>query len=284
MMRVVWCADADAAGRAAAEIVARSVAGRPDSVLALPTGSSAQPMYDRLAALCAGGVVSFAGATAFHLDEYVGLPIGDPDAFSTYMRDRFARRVDLAAGRMRLLDGAAADPDEECRRYEDAIAAAGGLDLAVLGLGANGHIAFNEPGSTRTSRTRVVSLAAETRAANALVFGPGRRVPERAMTIGLATILDARSIVLIVAGQGKRRALVALTNGHVDPAWPATWLIEHRDVLVLADAALGQPECGGDGGDGQEGTAALSNGPGVRNQEATGAAARDDGGGGLRPG
>lgn len=238
MTRWLWCADADAAAVCAAELLAREVRGRPASVLGLHTGSSAVPMYGHLGRLVDGGRVSLRGATAFSLDEYVGLAADDPLNFRTFLREHFERRVDIPAAGLRIPAGDAADLDAECAAYEAAIAAAGGLDVAVLGLGGNGHVAFNEPGSPADSRTRVVRLSDETRTANARRFPPGREVPDRAITVGLGTILDARSVILVVVGAGKTAAVAALLAGRIEPQVPATVLCVHPDVTVVADAAL----------------------------------------------
>lgn len=237
-MRWLWVADRSAVGQTAAELVGLRLRLRPESVLGLPTGESAVPMYDRLSDLCRAGLVSFARATTFNLDEYVGLPPGDPASYRAYMEERFVRRVDIAPARVHLprADGAAGpDPGDA---YEAAIRACGGWDAAVLGVGPNGHIAFNEPGSAAASRTRVVDLAPATRQANALGSLAGRPVPTRAVTVGIGTILEAGSILLLASGAGKAQALAALAKGVVDPAWPATHLLGHPDVTVIAETSL----------------------------------------------
>ena len=241
MMRVLWCADAVAAAQTAAEIVARQVRGRPESVLGLPTGESAVAMYDRLAALAEAGLVSFGAVTSFNLDEYVGLAGDHPSSYRAYMDRHFVPRLDVAPERVHVPAGDAVDLRRACRAYEAAILDAGGWDLAVLGLGRNGHIAFNEPGSAPNSRTRVVELSDETRATNAALFPPSEPVPARAVTVGVGTILAARSILLVAAGAGKQAALAALLKGGVESAWPATQLWRHDDVTVIADAALRPP-------------------------------------------
>ncbi len=240
-MRVLWCADARAAAETAAEIVAREVRLRPESVLGLPTGESVLPMYDRLVELAAEGIATFAATTTFNLDEYAGLGPGHPASFRAYMQRQFVGRLRPAPARVHVPDGDSADLEGACRAYEAAIIEAGGWDLCVLGLGRNGHIGFNEPGSAAHSRTRVVELAAATRAAAARDFGPTEAVPERAVTVGVGTILEARSIVLVAAGTGKEAALAALLSGHVQRAWPATHLWRHADVTVIADVALRTP-------------------------------------------
>jgi glucosamine-6-phosphate deaminase len=227
--------DAAAVAARAAECVASLLAARPDAVLGLATGATMVPVYAGLAGARVAGRLSLARATSFNLDEYVGLERDDPASFAAFMR-RHLGATDLDPARAHLPDGAAPDPDAEARRYEAAIAEAGGLDLQLLGLGRNGHVAFNEPGSARASRTRVVALAPETREANAPFFA-GRTVPERAITVGIATILDARALLLVVTGQPKAAALAAALEGPVGPACPGSWLREHPRLTVLCDAA-----------------------------------------------
>ena len=240
-MRWRWCADGEAVARTAAELVASHVRGRPRSVLGLHTGSSAIPMYDHLGRLVAEGRVSFRDAVAFSLDEFVGLGPSDPSSFGAFMRERFERRVDARPENVRVPAGDRADLEAECARYEAAIASAGGWDLAVLGLGGNGHVAFNEPGSARDSRTRVVALSARTRAANANRFPAGRAVPERAITVGMGTILAARSVILVIMGAGKQAAVAALLGGVADEQVPATLLCDHPDSKGVARFAVGTP-------------------------------------------
>ncbi|MCL6594699.1 MAG: glucosamine-6-phosphate deaminase [Firmicutes bacterium] len=237
-MRVLWCADAQAAATAAAEIVARQVRLRPRSVLALPTGRSALPMYAHLSRLVRQGGLSLAEVTAFQLDEYVGLGPEDQSSFAAYVRRHLVAATDVDPARVHVPRGDAPDPEAEACGYERAIAAVGGIDLAVLGLGANGHIAFNEPGSPAHSRTRVVALTWATRAANAAWFGAAARVPERAITLGLATIASARAVVLIAAGANKAAPLARLLAGERGPDLPAAVLLDHPDALVAADRSL----------------------------------------------
>ena len=189
----------------AARIVAEVLAAKPDAVLGLPAGNTPRPVYAELARLRRAGGLSFARAQTFNLDEYLGLPPDHPASFRRSMEEAFFRNVDLPPARAHAPDGQAADPAAAAARYEAAIAAAGGFDLVLLGIGANGHIAFNEPGSPFDSRTRVVTLNEETRAANRAAFG-AEEVPRRAITIGIGTILASRRCVLLALrrGQGRR--------------------------------------------------------------------------------
>jgi glucosamine-6-phosphate deaminase len=195
-------------------------------------------MYAHLARLCAAEVVSFRHVTTFNLDEYVGLPTSDAGSYRAYMERHFIEQVDVRTERVHVPRSSHGDPEVECRAYEDAIRRAGGWALAVLGLGRNGHIAFNEPGTAPDARTHVATLTASTRAANRADFAGRRVTPERAMTVGLGTILQARSIVLLATGEGKAGALARLASQAVDTSVPVTLLNGHRDVVVVADRAL----------------------------------------------
>ena len=232
-----------------AERVAERLRATPDLVLGLATGQTFTAVYDRLAARHRRGDVSFAGATGFNLDEYVGLPPDHPASYHSFMRRCLFGRVDLDPGRGHLPDGAASDPQAEARRYEEAIRAAGGIGLQLLGIGENGHIGFNEPGAPFSSRTRVVSLDSSTRAANRRFFGPGEDVPERAITMGVATIMEAREIVLAATGERKASALRRALAEPVTPACPASVLRRHPAATIVCDEAaalelLGAGECG----------------------------------------
>lgn len=227
--------DAEAAAKAvAAHIAARVVAGEAH-VLGLATGRSPIRIYADLVARVQAGSLSLAGVKSFNLDEYLGLGAADTTSFRSYMEQHLFSRVALAEAH--VPDGLARDPQAEALAYERAIAAAGGIDLQLLGIGQNGHIGFNEPGSDLASRTRVVKLTASTLAANAPDFGPGQSVPPEALTMGIGTIMEAREIVLIATGAAKAAALVAALKGPVSPDCPASALQGHAAVHVFADPA-----------------------------------------------
>lgn len=196
-------------------IVERVLAENPAAVLALPTGETPKPLYDRLVRF------DLSRATTFNLDEYVGLAPDHPESFRRYMEERLFRRTRVGA--THLPDGLARDLDRECASYEEAIAAAGGIDLCVLGLGKNGHIAFNEPGSAFTSRTRVVSLQ--------------DRPAPRAITMGIATILSARRCVLLATGAAKAAAVHAMIDEAPSERVPASALQRHAQTIILVDRA-----------------------------------------------
>ncbi|MBO3661990.1 glucosamine-6-phosphate deaminase [Microbacterium stercoris] len=222
----------------AADRYERLLAEVPEAVLGLATGSSPLRVYDELAARVAAGTMSFASARAFTLDEYVGLPAGHPGSYRRVIDEDFARRVDFADGAVQGPDGTASDLSEAAAEYERRIVSAGGIDLQILGIGTNGHIAFNEPGSSVHSRTRVEVLSEQTRTDNARFFGGDiDAVPTRCLTQGIGTILEAREIILLAIGANKASAVAAMVEGAPSERVPATALRSHPRVTVLADAA-----------------------------------------------
>jgi glucosamine-6-phosphate deaminase len=219
---------------AAAEIVAARIRAKPAAVLLLPTGTTPLGMYGRLAELHAEEGLSFARATFFNLDEYLGLAPDHPASYHVYMEENFYGLVDADPSRVHVPDGSAPDPEAECERYEAAIREARGVDLAVLGIGRNGHIGFNEPGAPFGSRTRVVRLAESTRRVNAADF-EGNRAPERAITVGMATVFEAREVLLLASGANKAGAVAAAVEGEVSESVPASMLREHPNATFLLD-------------------------------------------------
>lgn len=222
----------DALADHAAHLLLTTIHQTPATVLALPTGRSPLGMYERVVNECEREYRCFRDVTTFNLDEYVGVPREHPGSYWTYMQRHLFEHVDIDPRNAHLPDGMAADLDAECRRYEEVIRAAGGLALTFLGLGRNGHIGFNEPGSPFEARTRVVELTASTRAANAEFF-PDGNVPSRAITMGIATILESRAIVLLASGAGKQEAIERLRSGSIDESFPASALWQHSNVTVL---------------------------------------------------
>jgi glucosamine-6-phosphate deaminase len=216
--------------------VARLIRGKPDAVLALPTGATPRAVYAELVRQHRAEGLSFARVTAFNLDEYVGVPPEHPGSFRRALHEALYRHVDLPDGQAHAPDGLDADPPAACRRYEERIAAAGGLDLALLGLGRDGHIAFNEPTSSLGSRTRIKTLADETRAANQASFGPDP-VPRHALTMGIATILSARRCVLLAFGPAKAGAVARAVEGPLTAMVPASALQLHPNATVIVDEA-----------------------------------------------
>ncbi len=237
-MEVVVLQDRTEIGRVAADAVAALLDRKPDAVLGLATGSSPLPIYDELAARHAAGELSFKQARGFTLDEYVGLPADHAERYRNVIDTSFVSRVDFAAGAVQGPDGLADDIPAACAAYEAAIRDAGGVDLQILGIGTDGHIAFNEPGSSLASRTRIKTLTRQTRVDNARFFGDDvDAVPTHCLTQGLGTILEARHLVLVATGRGKAEAVHHLVEGAVSAMWPATVLQHHPHVTVLLDDA-----------------------------------------------
>ena len=226
------CADYDALSERAAGIFLDHIRAHPRAVLGLPTGRTPVGMYDRVVEDCGGDFQCFSNVTTFNLDEYVGIDRNHPGSYFTFMREHLFDHVQIDPLRANLPNGMAADLAAECARYELAIRAAGGLELTFLGLGRNGHIGFNEPGTPFDSRTRVVELHESTRSANASLF-EGGHVPTHALTMGIGTILESRRIVMLVSGSGKEVAVERLRSGRVSTDFPASALWKHPDVTVL---------------------------------------------------
>jgi glucosamine-6-phosphate deaminase len=233
----VIVADPAATGRVVADAVCRLLAERPDAVLGLATGSSPLPAYRELVRRHRAGEVSFRRARAFLLDEYVGLPPGHPQAYRSVIERELTGALDIPAAAVRGPDGTAHDLVAECAAYEAAIAAAGGIDLQLLGVGADGHIGFNEPSSSLGSRTRLKTLTARTRRDNARFFGGVDQVPHHVLTQGVGTIMEARHLVLVAAGEGKAEAIARAVEGPVTAMTPASSLQLHPHASVIADEA-----------------------------------------------
>jgi glucosamine-6-phosphate deaminase len=234
--------DHDSLSDRAASLLLSHIREHPSAVLGLPTGGTPEGMYRRVVANCSREYHCFAGVTTFNLDEYVGIPRDHPASYYTYMRTHLFDHVDLNPAHIHLPDAASALASEDraaalqraCREYEEAIKAAGGLEVTFLGLGGNGHIGFNEPGAPFDSRTHVVTLADSTRRANARYF-PDGRVPEQAITMGIATILESKRIIVLASGPTKVEAVRRLRAGVVEESFPASALHLHPSVTMLVD-------------------------------------------------
>jgi len=237
-MEVVILNDPAAIGRVAADTIESLLTRKPDAVLGLATGSSPLAIYDELAARCSKGQMSFRGARGFTLDEYVGLPPEHPECYRNVIDSVFVSRVDFAPGAVVGPDGQATDIPAACAAYEEAIHSAGGIDLQILGIGTDGHIGFNEPGSSLASRTRIKTLTRQTRMDNARFFDDNlNAVPTHCLTQGLGTIMAARHLVLVATGHNKAEAIHHLVEGPVSAMWPATIMQHHPHATVLIDDA-----------------------------------------------
>ncbi|MCY4472166.1 MAG: glucosamine-6-phosphate deaminase [Kistimonas sp.] len=240
-MRLVPLPDA----QAASIWVAHYIAGRIQRfqptkdrpfVLGLPTGGTPVPVYAELVRLYREGKLSFAHVVSFNMDEYIGLPTGHPQSYRTFMHEHLFDQVDMLPENINFLDSNTEDPQQECARYEQAMSDVGGVELFFGGVGRDGHIAFNEPGSSLSSRTRIKTLTPGTIQANARFFDQEEElVPVRALTVGVGTILDAREVVILATGSQKSLAVERLVEGAVSHMWPLSALQLHPKTLVVCD-------------------------------------------------
>ena len=242
-MRLIIKQDYQSISQWAADyVVARINAAKPTAerpfVLGLPTGSSPLGMYKALIEANKAGKVSFQHVVTFNMDEYIGLPEGHPESYHSFMWNNFFSHIDIKKEHVHILNGNAADPLKECADYEEAIKAAGGIDLFLGGIGPDGHIAFNEPGSSLSSRTRIKTLTTDTIIANSRLFeGDVNKVPKTAMTVGVGTVMDAREVLILVNGHSKARALQQAVEGAVNQMWTITALQLHPHGIIVADEA-----------------------------------------------
>ena len=205
-------------------------------VLGLPTGSSPQGIYREFIAMYQKKQLSFANVHTYNMDEYAGLSADHPQSYHYYMAEKLFNHVDIDPSNVHIPNGMAEDPDRECQLYEEAISRDGGIDLFLGGAGSDGHIAFNEPGSSLNSRTRVKTLTEETRIANARFFGgETAKVPSTALTVGVGTVMDAREVLLIVTGKNKARALRAVMEEGLNHIWPLSCLQMHQKAIIVCD-------------------------------------------------
>jgi glucosamine-6-phosphate deaminase len=237
-MRVLVTSNYQTLSQQAAEAVADAVRLKPDLVLGLPTGHTPLGMYQELVRQHHEKGLDFSRVSTFNLDEYLGFSRKHPASYTAYMRHHFFDRVNVATENIHIPDGGPdVDAESESARYEQAIREAGGIDLLIVGIGTNGHIAFNEPGANFTSRTRPVDLAPETVSSARQYFESEAATPRRAITVGIATILDAGRILLLAAGSGKSHASARAIQGPVSESMPASALQLHADVTAILDQA-----------------------------------------------
>lgn len=207
-------------------------------VLGLPTGSSPLGMYKELIDLYKKGIVSFKHVVTFNMDEYVGLPQEHSESYYTFMWSNFFGHVDVQADNVNILNGNAVDLDAECARYEAKILSYGGIDLFLGGIGPDGHIAFNEPGSSLSSRTRIKTLTTDTIIANSRFFDNDvNKVPKTALTVGVGTVLSAKEVLIIVNGHNKARALYHAVEGAINQMWTISALQLHEKGIIVCDDA-----------------------------------------------
>ena len=236
-MEILIQADAEEGCVLGARIIARQVREKPDCVLGLATGRTPLRLYQELIRLHRAEGLDFSRVTTFNLDEYVGQPATHDQSYRYFMRENLFRHINIDPARTHVPDGTAPDLHAECRDYEARIAAAGGIDLQLLGLGRNGHIGFNEPTGSLRSRTWIKILSEQTLRDNSAVFGDFASMPRHAITMGIGTILDARRVLLLAFGPAKARAVADLVEGPLAAICPASALQLHPRATVMVDEA-----------------------------------------------
>lgn len=212
--------------------------GKKPFVLGLPTGGTVEGMYAALVELVKKGEMSFQDIITFNMDEYIGLPAAHDQSYHYYMKHHLFDHVDIKPENVHILNGEAANLEAECQAYEDAIREVGGIDLFLGGVGRNGHVAFNEPGSAFDSRTRVIDLTESTIQANSRFFDNDMtKVPTRALSVGIGTILDAKELLFLASGASKLQAVTHAQRGEITTEWPISALQTHSNATLLVDQA-----------------------------------------------
>lgn len=220
---------------AAADIITAQIKEKPDCVLGLATGGTPVGTYKVLVERYEKGELDFSKITTFNLDEYYPIDTKDSHSYRYFMNDNLFNHVNVDESRIHIPNGEAEDADAECASYEKMLDEAGGIDLQILGIGLNGHIGFNEPDATLVPYTHKTPLTESTLAANARFFTDGAKMPDSALTMGMASIFRARKILLLANGAGKREILTKLVNGGITTDVPASLLLLHPDVTIICD-------------------------------------------------
>lgn len=238
-MNIIEFESKDQLGKEAAAIIARTIAAKPDAVLGLATGGTPIETYKELIQLHQAHQLSFKQTKTINLDEYAGLDPEHENSYMTYMKRHLFDHIDLPQDQYFLPNGNAAHLEKECLRYDQLIEDVGGIDLQLLGIGQNGHIGFNEPGTPFNSKTHVVQLDENTRQANARYFSSIDEVPTHAITMGIASILSSKKILLLASGKSKAKVIQYLEQAEIHPDFPASALKLHEDVTVMIDREAG---------------------------------------------
>ena len=236
-MKVFIRNDYDEVSELAAQMVARTMNSKPDAVLGLATGSTPLGLYKELVTMHKSGALDFSQTTSFNLDEYVGLGRDDPQSYHHFMHENLFQHINISPQNIYIPSGTTDNYEAFCQWYENQIIKCGGIDLQILGVGTDGHIAFNEPSSSLGSRTRIKTLAKQTIADNARFFDRPEDVPIYAITMGVGTILEARKLLLIATGESKADAVAATVEGPVTSMITASALQLHQDATVILDRA-----------------------------------------------
>ncbi|SEO17596.1 glucosamine-6-phosphate deaminase [Amphibacillus marinus] len=236
-MNIITVTDYQAMSDWACQHLIKRINELEQPVLGLATGSTPEGMYSSLINAYQNKQISFENVISFNLDEYVGLPSDDHNSYNYFMHDKLFNHIDIKGKNAHLPNGIASSPDQECQDYEKLITQTNGIDLQILGIGLNGHIGFNEPGTPFSSRTHVVELDDLTREANARFFASKDDVPTHAITMGIATIMESKEIILLISGENKAEALKQLIESDVTEDFPASILQKHPNLTIVADEA-----------------------------------------------
>lgn len=234
-MRIIEAIDYEHMSSLAARFLIDKISTNPELVLGLATGGTPRGTYKRLIEDHRMNGTSYKEITTYNLDEYVGFSPDNPNSYHTFMSENLFSELDIQKNNIHLPNGVALDLVEECKAYEERIEKTGGIDIQLLGMGSNGHIGFNEPGTSFEANTHLVELTQSTREANARFFNHIDDVPREAITMGIATIMRSREILLLVSGETKRSALKELLSGDVRESFPASVLNRHPHVTIIAD-------------------------------------------------
>ncbi|ESU34030.1 hypothetical protein G3A_03230 [Bacillus sp. 17376] len=234
-MKLITTTNYEELSQQAAKGIITRIKSNPALNLGLATGSTPTGLYQELIRDHMENSISYKEINTFNLDEYIGISKKDRNSYHYFMCEHLFEHIDIPLEQTHIPDGTAKDLDEECRRYEQFINEHGGIDLQILGIGQNGHIGFNEPGTPFDSRTHTIELAESTRKANSRFFESLEDVPKQAITMGIASIMDSKEIFLLVSGASKAKALATLMNGDVSEQFPASALKNHENVTIFAD-------------------------------------------------
>lgn len=234
-MRVIVCENYEQVSNEAAKIIAAQVHLKPNCVLGLATGSTPVGAYNELVDMYKKGEIDFKDVKTFNLDEYYPIKRSNDQSYYYFMHDNLFNYINIPEESIHVLNGEVSDPEKECKDYEKCIEAHGGIDLQLLGIGRNGHIAFNEPDENLVADTHVTALTDDTIDANSRFFADIKDVPTKSLTMGMASIMKARKILILINGTGKHQALKKLLSGEISTMCPATMLNMHSDVIVICD-------------------------------------------------
>ncbi len=232
-MKIIYCKDYDELSQVVADKIAAVVKANPECVLGLATGSTPVGAYTKLAEMYEKGELDFSKVTSYNLDEYLGLDGDNDQSYRYFMNKNLFSKINIDINKTHVPSGTAADPEKMCKEYDEAIDAAGGIDIQLLGIGENGHIAFNEPAKQLYSGTHVTDLTESTINANARFFEKKEDVPTQAVTMGIGSIMKAKSIIIAANGANKKAAVDILKSGMIDTDCPASVLNAHRDVTLV---------------------------------------------------